>query len=210
MHIGQARHKTLRQVGECHEQHAPYATQGVDIGVGAVRHRVAAKQVGHERQLVRGQARKRDSRKRQRIDPDVADVDTALDRRDKRTVEGCVMRDNRAAADKIGESGDGLNRRRGICHIGICNARELGNLGRNQLLGMHKGVKAVNDLAARKAGRGNLNQLIVLHRKPRGLGIEDDDILLDKPERLRLGTLGERGVGIDDKLRCSRGYGVLD
>ena len=120
------------------------------------------------------------------------------------------MRDNRAAADKIGESSHGVNGRRGISHIGVCNARELGNLGRNQLLGMHKGVKAVNDLAARKAGRGNLNQFIVLHRKTRGLGIEDDDILLDKPERLRLGTLGKRGVGIDDKLRCSRGYGVLD
>ena len=120
------------------------------------------------------------------------------------------MRDDRAAADKIGESGHGVNGRRGISHIGVRNARELGNLGRNQLLGMHKGVKAVNDLTARKAGCGNLNQLIILHRKTRGLGIEDDDILLDKPERLRLGTLGKHGVGIDDKLRRSRGYGVLD
>ena len=157
VHVGQARHKALWQVGERHEQHAPHATQGVDIGVGAVRHRVAAKQVGHERQLMRGQAWKCDSRKRQRIDPDVADVDTALDRLDKRTVEGGVMRDHGAAADKIGKRGHGLDGRRGICHIGVCNAREFGNLGGNQLLGMHERIKAVNDLAARKAGRGNLN-----------------------------------------------------
>ena len=159
---------------------------------------------------MRRQARKRNARQRQRIDPNIADVDAALDRLDKRTIKGGVMRDDRAAADKIGESSHGVNGRRGISHIGVRNARELGNLGRNQLLGMHECIETVNDLAARKAGRGNLNQLIVLHRKTCGLGIEDDDILLDKPERLRLGTLGERGVGIDDKLRRSRGYGVLD
>ena len=120
------------------------------------------------------------------------------------------MCDNRAAADKIGKSSHGVNGRRGVSHIGVRNARELGNLGGNQLLGMHKGIEAVNDLAARESGRGNLNQLIVLHRKTRGLGVEDDDILLDKTERLRLGALGKRGVGIDDKLRRSRRYGVLD
>ena len=65
IHVGQACHKALWQVGERHEQHAPHAAQGVDIGVGAVRHRVAAKQVGHERQLMRGKAWKCDSRKRQ-------------------------------------------------------------------------------------------------------------------------------------------------
>ena len=120
------------------------------------------------------------------------------------------MRDDRAATDKIGESSHGVNGRRGISHIGVRNARELGNLGRNQLLGMHECIETVNDLAARKAGRGNLNQLIVLHRKTRGLGIEDDDILFDEAERLRLSALGERGIGVDDKLRRSRRYSVLD
>lgn len=42
---------------------------------------------------------------------------------------------------------------RGIGHVGVRDTRELGNLGGNQLLGMHKGIEAVNDLAARKAGR---------------------------------------------------------
>ena len=106
---------------------------------------------------MRCQARKRDARQCQRIDPDVADVDTALDRLDKRTVEGGVMRDHRATTDKFGESGHGLDGRWGICHIGICNARELDYLGGNQLLGMHEGIEAVDDLAARKTGRGNLN-----------------------------------------------------
>ena len=109
VHAGQARHKALGQVGECHEQHAPHAAQGIDIGVGAVRHRIAAEQVGHKRQLVRSQARKRDARQRQRINPDIAHVDTALNRLDKRSVEGGVMRDHRASADKIGESRHGLN-----------------------------------------------------------------------------------------------------
>ena len=67
------------------------------------------------------------------------------------------MCDNRTAAHKSGESGGGLNGRRGICHIGVRNTRELGNLCRNQLLGMHERIEAVNDLAARKTGRGNLN-----------------------------------------------------
>ena len=210
MHVGQARHQALRQVGERHEQYTPHTTQGVDIGVGAVRHQVAAKQVGHERQLMRGQARKRDARQCQRIDPDVTDVDAALDRLDKRTVEGGVMCDHRAAADKIGESGDSLNGRRGICHIGVCNARELGNLGGNQLLGMHEGIEAIDNLAARKASRRYLDKLVVLHRKTRGLGIEDDNIFFDETKRLGFGALGKRGIGIDDKLRRSRRNSVLD
>ena len=113
------------------------------------------------------------------------------------------MCDHRATTDKIGESGDGLNGRRGICHIGICNARELGNLGGNQLLGMHEGIEAVDNLAARKAGSRDLNQFIVLHRKTRGLGIEDDNIFLDETKRLGFGALGKRGIGVDDKLRRS-------
>ena len=36
MHVGQARHEALGQVGERHEQHTPYATQGVDVGIGTV------------------------------------------------------------------------------------------------------------------------------------------------------------------------------
>ena len=113
------------------------------------------------------------------------------------------MCDHRATTDKIGESGDGLNGRRGIYHIGICNARELGNLGGNQLLGMHEGIEAVDDLATRKTGRRDLDQLVVLHRKTCGLGIEDYHIFLDKAEGLCFGTLGKRGIGVDDKLRRS-------
>ena len=210
MHIGQAGHKALRQISERHEQHAPYAAQGVDVGVGAVRHRVAAKQIGHKGQFVRGKPRKRDARQRQRIDPDIAHIDAALNRLDKRAVEGGIVRDHRATTDKIGESGDSLNGRRGIGHIGICNARELGNLGRNQLLGMHEGIETVNDLAARKTGRRDLDKFVILHRQTGGLGIEDNDVFLDKTERLRLGALGKRGIGIYDKLRRSRRYGVLD
>ena len=62
VHVGQACHKALWQVGERHKQHAPHTTQRVDIGVSAVRHRVATKQVGHERQLMRGKAWECDSR----------------------------------------------------------------------------------------------------------------------------------------------------
>ena len=83
MHIRQTRHKALRQVRKGNQQHAPHPTQGIDIGVCAVRHGVAAKQIGHKGQLVRCQARQRDTGQRQRIDPDVADVDTALDRFDE-------------------------------------------------------------------------------------------------------------------------------
>ena len=152
---------------------------------------------------MRGQARKRDARQRQRIDPNIAHVDAAFDRLDKRAVKRGVVCDHRTATDKIGESGDGLNRRRGICNIGICNARELGNLGGNQLFGMHEGIEAVDDLAARKTGRRDLDQLVVLHRKARGLGIEDNHIFLDKAEGLRFGAVGKRGIGVDDKLRRS-------
>ena len=90
------------------------------------------------------------------------------------------MCDNRTAAHKVGECRDGLDGRRGICHIGVRNTREFGNLCRNQLLGMHERIETVDDLAARKTGRGYLNQLVVLYRKTRGLGIEDDYILLDE------------------------------
>ena len=159
---------------------------------------------------MRRQARKRDTRQRQRIDPDIADVDAALDRLDKRTVEGGIMRDYRAAADKIGKSSHGLDSRRGIGHIGVRDAREFGNLCRNQLLGMYECIETVDDLAARESGRRDLDKLVVLYRKTRGLGIEDDNVLFDEAERLRLSALGERGIGIDDKLRGSGRYSVLD
>ena len=159
---------------------------------------------------MRGKARKRDARQCQRVDPDVADVDTAFDRLDKRTVKGGVMRNHRAAADKIGESGHGIDGRWGIHHIGVCNAREFSNLGGDQLLGMHEGIEPIDNLAARKAGRRYLDKLVVLHRKTRGLGIEDDNIFLDETKRLGFGTLGKCGVGIDDKLWRSRRNSVLD
>ena len=47
------------------------------------------------------------------------------------------------------------------------------------------------------------DQLVVLHRKTRGLGIEDNHIFLDKAEGLRFGAVGKRGIGVDDKLRRS-------
>ena len=80
---------------------------------------------------MRCQARKRNARQRQRIDPDITHVDAALDRFDKRPVKRGVMCDNRTAAHKVGECRDGLDGRRSICHIGVRNARELGNLCRN-------------------------------------------------------------------------------
>ena len=75
---------------------------------------------------------------------------------------------------------------------------------------MHEGIEPIDDLAARKAGRRYLDKLVVLHRKTRGLGIEDDNIFLDETKRLGFGTLGKRGVGIDDKLWRSRRNSVLD
>ena len=210
MHIGQTGHEALRQIGERHEQHTPYAAQGIDVGVGAVRHRIATEQVGHKGQLVRRQTRQRDAGQRERINPNIADVDTTLNRLDKRAVEGGVMSDDRAAAHKVGKGRDGIDSRRGIGHVGVRDTRELGNLGRNQLRGMHKGVEALHDFTARKAGRRDLDELVVLHRKTRGLGIEDNNVLLDETERLCLGALGKCGIGIYDKLRRSRRYGVLD
>ena len=55
---------------------------------------------------------------------------------------------------------------------------------------MHEGIEAVDNLAARKTGRRDLDQLVVLHRKTRGLGIEDNHIFLDEAEGLRFGAFG--------------------
>ena len=114
---------------------------------------------------MRCQARKRNARQRQRIDPDIAHVDAALDRFDERSVKRGVMRDDRAAAHKVGERRDSLDSRRGIRHIGVRNARELGNLCRNQLLGMHERIKTVNDLAAEsRAAEISINSLSCTER----------------------------------------------
>ena len=144
---------------------------------------------------MRGQARKRDSRQRQRIDPNIAHVDAAFDRLDKRAVERGVMCDHRATTDKIGESGDGLNGRRGICHIGICNARELGNLGGNQLLiedAVSSGTpQFVIDSYATLAERAKTQSfglieedVIVLDTETTGLSVQDNELIEISAARL--------------------------
>ena len=190
VHIRQAAHQSPRQIAQRHQQDAPDAAQRLDIIDRPVRDGTAPEQFGQIRQLVRRQARKRDARQGKRIDPHVADANASLDRLDERAVERGVMRDNGATADKILEQGDRLLRRRRVSDIGIRNARQTDDLVGNRNARMHEGVEPVDDFPAPQTGRGDLDKPVVLHRKTRGLGIEDDHVLLDQAERTRLCALG--------------------
>ena len=210
MHVREPLHKARRQVRQRDEQNAPNAAEGVDVGVGTVGDGGASKEVGHETQLMGRQTGQGDTRERKRVDPDVAHVDAALDRLDERAVERRVVRDDGASAHKIRECGNGVHGRGRVGDVGVRDARELSDLRRDQTGRVDERVKTVHDLAPRKSGRRDLDKLVILDREPRGLGVENDDILFDQAEFPRFRTLGERRIGIDDELRRSGLYGILD
>ena len=60
MHIRQAAHEAGRKVGQAAQQNAPHAAQCLNIGICSMRHALAAKELGHDGELMRRQARQRD------------------------------------------------------------------------------------------------------------------------------------------------------
>ena len=204
VHVGQAPHEAARQVRKRREEDAPDAAQGVHVIARAMRHRAAPEQLGEGGQLVGGQARQRDARQSERVDPHLAHAHAALDRLDEGPVERGVVGDDRASAHELLEGRDRLLRRGCGRHVGVRDAGQAHDLGRDGPSGMHEGVETVDDLASPQAGRCDLYQLVVLHGQTGRLRIEDDHVLLDQAERAGTGPVHQGLVVPDDEVGRAR------
>ena len=95
-------------------------------------------------------------------------------------------------------------------NICVRNPRELGNLGRNQRRGMHEGIEAVGYLTPREHCCRNLDEFVLLRRQPRGLGIENDHILLDEAKLALLRAFSKGPVRLDNEPRRTGHDRILD
>ncbi len=159
---------------------------------------------------MRGKAGQGDARKSKRVDPDIAYLYATLDRLDKRAIERCVVRHDRAAADELPECRHGLHGRGGVCHVRVGNARQFGYFSRYKARWMHKRVKGIDNLASSQARSRNLDELAVLQGEPRGFGVEHDHVVFDQRKIARLGALLERGIRFDHKCRRARHHRFFD
>ena len=210
MRVRKQAQQSLWKVRQSRKQNTPHPCKRIDVIRCPVRNRAASEDLGNIRELVRCEPGQRDAREGKRVDPDGAHVYAAFDRLDESTVERCVMRDHRTPAHELGKLGHGGARIGGMGNIRVRNPRELGNLGRNQRRGMHEGVEAVGYLTPREHCCRNLDEFVLLRRQPRGLGIENDHILLDEAKLALLRALSKGPVRLDNEPRRTGHDRILD
>ena len=150
------------------------------------------------------EARQRDTRERKRIDPVVGDRRSSRHGLHERAVEGCIVRKDEVSSDELGKARHGIGGRRRIGHIGLMDAGQGHDFGRDQAFGPHEGMVAVDNLLAREAGTGNLQELAVLEGKTGGLGIEHHQVFLKRSEILFLCALGKGQIVLPDARRRVR------
>ena len=129
---------------------------------------------------------------------------------DEGAVKGGVVREHGVAAHEFRERGDGVP---GVGRVGdhrVGDVRELGDLGRDELLGVHEGVEALHDVAPRDACRRDLDELAVAERQTRRLGVEHDDVLLEQAEVRGPRTLLQAEVALPYRLGRPRHQQLVD
>ena len=201
MHIGQMTQKPRRKVAEPLEEDGPHATKGVHVIHRTVRYGITSKGLGHVGQAMRRESRKGEAGEGECVDPQVADLAAARYLLHERTVKERVVRHHRRAGHEIRKTRHRLLGRRRICHIDRPYARELLNLGRNHPAGVDEGTIAVDDLLTADARRSDLYQRAVPEGEACRLGVEEHHVLLERPEVMRLGALGEGEVALLNVLR---------
>ena len=88
-----------------------------------------------------------------------------------------------------------------ISHIGITDVGEVGNLFRNGLARIHKGNVPTHDFAMHHSCSGNLNQFVMVERKARCLGIDDNNVFIEFPKGMLFRVGPKRMVAIANALR---------
>ena len=194
VHLGKAGEKGVRQIGERQQENPPHAAERIHVIGGPVGHGRAAKGLGHVGEAMGREARQRDSRERQGVDPSVAHVGAARDRLDEGAVERGVVRQHGAARHKVGERRNGRPGVGGAHDVDAADARELFYLGRDGAARVNEGLEAVHDLTGTHARGRDLYELAVLEGEAGGLGVEHHHVLLERPKVGGGGTLGEAEV----------------
>ena len=206
MHIRQAAHEAGGKVGQAAQQNAPHAAQCLNIGICSMRHALAAKELGHDGELMRRQARQRDAGERERVDPDIGNIGSTWNLLDEPAVECRVVRNHGTPANELRQGRHSVNCRGRMRYIGIRDARQLGDFLGYQPARLHKGVEAIHNLAAAQTGGRDFDQLAIAVRQSRGLRIEHDDVVLYQAERTSFSALGECRIALHNRRRRAGQY----
>ena len=200
VHGGEVGEKALGEVAQGEQQDPPHPREGINVVAGPVGHSRAPEGLRHVRKAVRGEPRQRDARERESVYPCVGHLGAARDRLDEGAVEGRVVCKHGRARNELRKTGHGVPCTRCVRDVTVGYARELGDLLRNGSRGVHERLIARHNLAPGEAGGGYLDELAVLERESRGLGVEHHDVLLERTEPPAPGALGKAQVALPHVL----------
>ena len=131
-------------------------------------------------QAMRLQARKRDARQIERIDPEVFfQACTARVFRHEMAVERGVVRDERGVSHELHELLARLNGRRSVGDVSIEDIRKMRNFIGNGLARIHECHEPFGDFTALKTSGGDLRELIFSFGNARGFGVDNHDIAVE-------------------------------
>ena len=159
---------------------------------------------------MRLQARQRDARKVERVDPRVLEqgIPARVARREG-AVEFGVMRDHLCVAHERGELGKRIRRGRSVGYIAIVNVGEVRHIFRNRLAGVHERDEPLDNLTVLHSSGCDLRQLVVMERETRGFRVQHHDIVVEIAKIRRSGDFGKRRIAIADGLRRTIAYETL-
>ena len=119
---------------------------------------------------------------RERVEEDGAEADAAALRGGghEAHVEVGVVGDDGPVADEGHEGPEGVLLLRRALHVGVPDAGERGDVGRDVALGVDEGVEGLEDPVAREADRADLGHAVRLRVEAGGLDVEGDELGVER------------------------------
>ena len=170
----------------------------------AVGRRVRAKGSREVCEPVALQARQQYLGQRERVEPRAGKRPRLGAAHNEGAVERRVVRDEVASSRELRERRHGFSRGRGVCDVRVRDASELGDFLGYGAAGVHEGLKAPDDIGAVHAQRRNLDERAIGGVEPRGLGVDDYDVVFHERKRRVVGGFGKRLVARADVLVRAR------
>ena len=159
---------------------------------------------------MRLQARKRNARQIERIDPEILEQRVARWRfRCEAFVESGVMSNHRRVTDKLGQASTCLVRKGRIHYVFVVDIGQTSDFVRDMLPGVDKRHEPFRHNTAFEAGGRYLRELVVVLRKTRRLGIEDNDIAIEVAKIGGFRIVFQSCIALDDVIWSTLGYEVV-
>ena len=197
---GEARGHAL----ERRDEDAPERGERLGVVGCAVGRWMRAKGGSEVHEPVALQTRQQNLGQRERVDPCAGKRSRLGAPHDEAAIERRVVRDEVAPSRELRERRHGLPRRWGVCDVGVRDAGELGDLFGDGAPGVHEGLEALHDIGAVHAQCRNLDERAVRGVEPRGLGIDDYNVVFYERKRRVVGGFGKRMVACADILVRAR------